>query len=72
MTEPNWAEAAWRKSVSSDSSACVEVARSGELVGVRDTKDRGTGPILVFNHAEWNAFLTGVRAAEFDLDTLDR
>jgi hypothetical protein len=56
----------------SDSGGCVEVARSGEHIGVRDTKDHGTGPVLVFNHKEWTAFLAGVRLGEFELDTLDR
>jgi hypothetical protein len=72
MNEPDWSVAAWRKSIVSDSGGCVEVARLGEHVGVRDTKDQGTGPVLVFNHREWTAFLAGVRLGEFDLDTLDR
>ena len=72
MSEPNWTTAAWRKSIVSDSGGCVEVARSGEHIGVRDTKDNGTGPVLVFNHKEWTAFLDGVRLGEFELDTLER
>ena len=72
MSEPDWSAVAWRKSIMSDSGGCVEVARSGEHIGVRDTKDQGTGPVLVFNHREWTAFLAGVRLGEFELDTLDR
>ena len=72
MSEPDWTTAAWRKSVVSDSGGCVEVARSGDHIGVRDTKYQGTGPVLVFNHREWTAFLAGVRSGEFDLDALDR
>ena len=71
MSEPDWTTAAWRKSIMSDSGGCVEVARSGEHIGVPDTKDR-TGPILVFNHTEWTAFLAGVRLGEFELDALER
>ena len=41
MSEPDWTAAAWRKSIMSDSGGCVEVARSGEHIGVRDTKDNG-------------------------------
>jgi hypothetical protein len=28
---------------------------------VRDTKDRGTGPVITFTTAEWTAFLQDVR-----------
>lgn len=72
MAEPDWSVAAWRKSVTSDSGACVEVARSGDYIGVRDTKDQGSGPILVFNHREWTAFLAGASDGEFTLDALER
>lgn len=72
MSEPDWTTAAWRKSIMSDSGGCVEVARSGEHIGVRDTKDRGAGPVLVFNNKEWTAFLAGVRLGEFELNTLER
>ena len=37
-------------------------------IGVRDTKQHGEGPILVFHPGEWDAFIGGVRAGEFDLD----
>jgi Domain of unknown function (DUF397) len=55
----------WRKSSASTTSNCVEVAiiRSGALV--RDTKDRA-GAVLSFTKDEWAAFLSGVRAGEFD------
>lgn len=47
--------------------SCFEVARLLEdRVGVRDTKDKGSGPILIFNQSEWNAFLSGAKAGEFD------
>ena len=72
MTQPDWAAAVWRKGSTSDSGGCVEVARSGEHIGVRDTKDRGCGPVLVFNHREWTAFLAGVESGEFSLDALER
>jgi hypothetical protein len=57
--------ASWRKSSHSSSNGCVEVAFVQGQVAVRDSKDR-TGPVLVFTAHEWQAFLRGVRAEEFD------
>jgi Domain of unknown function (DUF397) len=61
--------AAWHKSIiSTYNGSCFELARlRSDLIGVRDTKDRGQGPVLVFNQDEWDAFRSGVKAGEFDL-----
>jgi predicted secreted Zn-dependent protease len=56
----------WRKSTTSMSGDCVEVARDGDMTLVRDSKDP-RGPVLAFTAAEWAAFLAGVKAGEFDL-----
>ncbi|HET6484167.1 MAG TPA: DUF397 domain-containing protein [Actinoplanes sp.] len=61
--------AGWHKSTRSGGNGgdCVEVAVNlPGIVAVRDTKDP-TGAALVFTHAEWAAFLSGVRGGEFDL-----
>ena len=58
--------ARWRKSSYSGNNGCVEVAFVQGQVAVRDSKDR-TGPVLVFTAHEWQAFLRGVGAGEFDL-----
>jgi Domain of unknown function (DUF397) len=63
---PDFTSAVWHKSARSGSAGCVEVATLDRAVGVRDSKDR-QGPVLVFRHDEWNAFLAGVRDGEFDL-----
>jgi hypothetical protein len=60
-------DAAWRtSSYSGPNGNCVEVAdlRDGRRA-VRDTKDRGRGPILMFTPGEWQAFVAGVKAGEF-------
>jgi hypothetical protein len=57
--------ASWRKSTRSGIDGCVEVAFVEGQIAVRDSKDRG-GPVLVFTPTEWDAFLGGVRDAEFD------
>jgi hypothetical protein len=68
----------WRKSSYSNSSAnCVEVAFSArrargpasdqppatsQVVGIRDSKQYGSGPVLEFSAAAWNTFLTTTKA----------
>jgi hypothetical protein len=51
---------AWRKSSrSGDQDHCVEVA-AGSLVGVRDTKDRAGG-MIVLSATSWSVFLMEVK-----------
>ena len=59
----------WRKAAASggNGGGCVEVMITGSAVKVRDTKDEGTGPVHVYTHAEWSAFLDGAKKGEFDL-----
>jgi hypothetical protein len=67
VSESEIAAAAWRKSAASSyNGSCFEVARIGRSIGVRDTKDQGCGPVLVFTQPEWEAFLSGAKAGEFD------
>jgi hypothetical protein len=58
----------WRtSSFSGNNGACVEVADLPDGGrAVRDTKDKGAGPILRFTPAEWQAFVAGVKDGEFD------
>jgi hypothetical protein len=60
--------AAWRTSSYSGANGdCVEVADLPDSSrAVRDTKNRGRGPILLFTSGEWQAFIAGVKAGEFD------
>lgn len=56
----------WRRSSYSNNGTCVEVADlpdGGRMV--RDSKDSAS-PVLTFTHAEWDAFVQGVKAGEFD------
>ncbi|HVW41385.1 MAG TPA: DUF397 domain-containing protein [Amycolatopsis sp.] len=62
-------EERWEKSFASEPNGgnCVEVNIGGAgLVGVRDTK-LADSPVFVFDAGEWQAFLTGVKAGQFDL-----
>ncbi len=66
MTQLDFTAAAWRKSrVCADGDSCVEVAWVGGRVGVRDSKNGGAGPILVFDEYEWRTFVADVRAGDF-------
>ncbi|GAA2858295.1 DUF397 domain-containing protein [Streptosporangium fragile] len=76
LTNAKW----FKSSFSGDNGGdCVEVAelkntadgpahKAGhpDLIAVRDSKDPD-GPTLFFTPAEWEAFVNGVKAAEFDL-----
>lgn len=69
----------WRKSSFSGANGgdCVEVAELGitshrpehkrdATHAVRDSRDP-SGPVLYFTPGEWEAFLRGVKASEFDI-----
>ncbi|MGH3204762.1 MAG: DUF397 domain-containing protein [Streptosporangiaceae bacterium] len=56
----------WRKSsYSGDGNSCVELAAAragaGSVVGVRDTKADGRGPVLEFRASTWREFLTRIK-----------
>lgn len=66
MSEYDTSNAAWIASRACNNSACVQVAYlpSG-MVAVRDSKDTTKAPHF-FDSDEWAAFVTGVKAGEFD------
>jgi Domain of unknown function (DUF397) len=53
----------WHKSsYSAYNGNCLEVAElQPDVIGVRDTKDAGRGPVLVFEAAAWRSFLDSVK-----------
>jgi hypothetical protein len=57
----------WRSSSRCGTEACVEVAISDNKAFVRSSRDTA-GRFLVFDAAEWRAFLAGVQNHEFDID----
>ena len=58
----------WHKATFSGGAngGCVEVGTVPGYFGVRDTKLGQDSPVLAFTRTEWQAFLAGVRAGEFD------
>lgn len=64
MTAPHVPDG-WRKSsFSGGQTNCVEVARLGEGVAVRDTKNRGQG-YFTADAAQWSAFVGAIKADRF-------
>ena len=61
--QPNWQKSSRCKW---DQPQCVEVSRHAEGVQVRDSKHPGVAPLWFYPH-EWQAFIDGVNAGEFDL-----
>jgi Domain of unknown function (DUF397) len=55
-----------KSSFSGTVGSCVEVAKVGNGVVVRDSKNPA-GPMLWFSTLEWTAFLYGVLVGEFGL-----
>lgn len=55
----------WRKSTySGEEGDCVEVGAGTNVVGVRDTKDRDGGTLVLARPA-WGVFLTALKAERF-------
>lgn len=55
----------WRRSSSCSSASCVEVSRDEEHVLIRDAKQPSVPPQR-YTPDEWLAFVTAVKAGEFD------
>jgi hypothetical protein len=54
--------ASWRTSSRCSHGECIEVgAGPAEAVAVRDTKNRDTGPSLVFAPTAWRSFIADVK-----------
>ncbi|MEW1862884.1 DUF397 domain-containing protein [Streptomyces sp. NBC_00669] len=68
MADVNFETALWRKSNNSGDTGCVEVALNTPSIGVRDTKQQGTGPILSFSRSAWTSFVEGLREGDFEAE----
>jgi hypothetical protein len=67
-TRADVSQASWHKSSFSNLNGnCIEISRlRPDRIGIRDTKDNGNGPVLIFTDAEWEAFLAGAKEGQFD------
>jgi hypothetical protein len=59
----DFSTAEWRKSSHSgnDYGQCVELAAVAGVIGVRDSKQRGNGPVLQFSRHEMAALLRAIK-----------
>jgi hypothetical protein len=57
----------WRKSSFSQNGDCAEWCLSEGLILLRSSKDPA-GPVLQFTRTEWQAFLSGIKSGEADVD----
>jgi hypothetical protein len=67
MPSNNLRPANWFKSsLSGDMGNCVEISYTADGVAIRNSKRGSASPILLFTAAEWDAFIGGAKAGEFD------
>jgi hypothetical protein len=68
MNSPDLSGAVWRKSRRSGDTGgvCVELAVISSVIAVRDSKDPH-GPKLIFNTADWHAFMHRTKSGDHDL-----
>jgi hypothetical protein len=63
LTTVKW----FKSSRSNGQNNCVEVAfLDNGRVALRDSKDQGQGPAMVFTPSEWDAFIGGAVDGEFN------
>lgn len=55
----------WRTARSCNGGACIQVAPSGEMIVIGDTKNP-RGPVLTYTQEEWAEFVIGVKQGDFD------
>lgn len=65
MTQIHSVTDVWRKSARCEAHNCVEVAKRTDEVAIRNSAVPDAQ--LTFARSEWAAFLSGVRAGQFDL-----
>ncbi|HZN18252.1 MAG TPA: DUF397 domain-containing protein [Micromonosporaceae bacterium] len=67
MNTSDLSRATWTKTTrSSGTGQCVEVARVGDAIAVRDSKNPA-GPRLTFTAGAWAEFVRAVKAGHADL-----
>jgi hypothetical protein len=58
----------WKQTDRCGDSACIEVRKVGPWIQVRARNGDKTSNALNFTPQEWDAFIQGAKAGEFDLE----
>jgi Domain of unknown function (DUF397) len=58
-------DVSWRVAAACNNGACVKVAAIDGGIAIADSKSPD-GPVLVYTHDEWLAFLNGAKEGDFD------
>ncbi|TQM79461.1 uncharacterized protein DUF397 [Saccharothrix saharensis] len=69
FTSPATARGWFKSSFSTASGDCVEVRFDGDVVLVRDTKDRGDGPVITLDAVRWDDFLRRLLVGSVDAES---
>lgn len=64
--DPKYADLMWRTATASTAGDCVQVARSGYGIAVRDSKDP-YGPRHSYRQEEWTRFIARIKMNALDL-----
>jgi hypothetical protein len=65
LTPPTLGGLSWRVARNCNGGNCIRVAPIAEMIVIGDSKNPD-GPLLSYSHAEWAAFVEGVRQGDFD------
>lgn len=65
MPDPIPTDVRWRTSSNQQGSTCVEVGSVGNVVYIRDSKDR-SGPSMALTATAWNGLIAAIRTASHD------
>ena len=57
----------WRRSGRCSGGNCVEVAKDGDRVLIRDSREPGRRPLQI-SSADWAAFVGGIEDGDFQFD----
>ncbi len=61
--KPAFSQSRWHSA--SGGGNCVEIAHENGWFGMRDSKSRGHGPVLVFSADEWREFVEDFKGGRF-------
>lgn len=65
LPDVDWKSLTWRTAAACNAGSCVQVARVGGSVAMRNSK-QPEGLVLIYSPDEWLAFMERAKKGEFD------